>query len=647
MIFNILFETTSFDTNEFKQNFLQKNNISITFYSENNYPKNLNIFNIAFLNTYNENLIDMLQKENIAIVFLVNQLEEIEELYKNNIHDFVIKPFLIEKLENKIEFYHKQLFKNKTILKEKAFSSSLIEASLNPFFLTDGKKVFLSNKIFNKLIEVNSTQEISEKILDIGSIFLEKKGFINKNKNWLNKCETSILNKCIIKNSLDQEFIFVITSKYLKEQKLHLVCLDDITVEQKYQNKFLSLLYTDNLTNLPNRTKLIEDVKNKEKKIQSVAILDINSFKVINDFYGHKIGDMVLLKLAKLTEHLISNSSELTLYKLPSDTYGITNTSMHKELFEEIIAKIIKTINKKSFHFHQHELDLRVNAGISFSEKNNKLVTADIALQTAKQKRKEYLVFYNELDNLQEYENNMLWTKKVKSALLEDKIIVYYQPIINNQLETIEKFECLVRMIDGNKIISPYFFLDISKKSNQYKEITKIVIEKSFKKFSTLKFDFSVNISYEDIEDNTFLQYIKDMLKEYKVNKRVVFEILEDENIKDYDILINFINEVKQLGCKVAIDDFGTGYSNFEHLLKLDIDYLKIDASLIKNIATDENSLKITKTIIEFAKNLNLKTIAEFVESEEIYIIVKELGADFSQGYHFSAPISDPKDINL
>ena len=132
------------------------------------------------------------------------------------------------------------------------------------------------------------------------------------------------------------------------------------------------------------------------------------------------------------------------------------------------------------------------------------------------------------------------------------------------------------------------------------------------------------------------------MLNKYNVSNRVIFEILEDENIKSYELLKLFIDEVKSLGCKIAIDDFGSGYSNFEHLLKMNIDYLKIDASLIKNIAKDETSYKITKTIIEFAKSLNLQTIAEFVENEEIFKIVRELGADYSQGYFFSEPIALP-----
>lgn len=240
----------------------------------------------------------------------------------------------------------------------------------------------------------------------------------------------------------------------------------------------------------------------------------------------------------------------------------------------------------------------------------------------------------------------MLWTKKLKSAFINDNIEVYFQPLVNNKTLKVDKYECLVRLIDEDgKVVAPYFFLDISKKSNQYTKLTKIVLEKSFQKFENLPFEFSVNISYEDIENPDFLDFIKDLLNKYNVTNRVVFEILEDESIKNYNLLISFVDEVKALGCKVAIDDFGSGYSNFEHLLKMNIDYLKIDASLIKNIATNENSYKITKTIIEFAKNLNLKTIAEFVENEEIFNIVRNLGADYSQGYFFSAPISTPNVI--
>lgn len=388
---------------------------------------------------------------------------------------------------------------------------------------------------------------------------------------------------------------------------------------------------------------MIEDLQNNGLNLQAVSLLNINSFKEVNDFFGHKVGDSILIDVAKLISKKIQNHKNLKLYKFPSDTYCVVNTEESRDEFVDLINEIIETIYKNVFIFEHYEIDIRMTAGISFSDKNNKLITADIALQTAKKDHKDYLIFYDELDKFQEYENNMFWTKKLKSAFINDNIEVYFQPLVNNETLNVDKYECLVRLIDEDgKVVNPYFFLDISKRSNQYTKLTKIVIEKSFKKFENLPFEFSVNISYEDIENSSFLDFIKEMLKKYDVKNRVVFEILEDENIKNYNLLISFIDEIKNLGCKVAIDDFGSGYSNFEHLLKMNVDYLKIDASLIKNIAKNENSYKITKTIIEFAKNLNLKTIAEYVENEEIFNIVKNLGADYSQGYYFSAPIAEP-----
>jgi diguanylate cyclase (GGDEF)-like protein len=398
------------------------------------------------------------------------------------------------------------------------------------------------------------------------------------------------------------------------------------------------------LTKVPNRAKLIEELQSNNLTLEAVCLLNINSFKEVNDFYGHKAGDTILIDVAKLIYEKIAQEGEhIKLYKFPADNYCISNTKEnYQENFIDLIKTIIESVYKKVFLFEQYEIDIRMTAGISFSNKNNKLITADIALQSAKKDHKDYLVFYDELDKFREYENNMLWTKKLKSAFINDHIEVYFQPLVNNKTLKVDKYECLVRLIDDGKVVAPFFFLDISKKSNQYTKLTKIVLEKSFQKFQYLPFEFSVNISYEDIENPDFLDFIKGLLSKYNVSNRVVFEILEDESIKNYNLLISFVDQVKLLGCKVAIDDFGSGYSNFEHLLKMNIDYLKIDASLIKNIATNENSYKITKTIIEFAKNLNLKTIAEYVENEEIFNIVKDLGADYSQGYFFSAPISAP-----
>jgi c-di-GMP phosphodiesterase len=142
----------------------------------------------------------------------------------------------------------------------------------------------------------------------------------------------------------------------------------------------------------------------------------------------------------------------------------------------------------------------------------------------------------------------------------------------------------------------------------------------------------------EDILNQETVKFIIFLLKGYNVANKVIFEIIESEYIEDYQAVINFIENMKKLGCKIALDDFGSGYSNFEYVLKMNIDYIKIDASLIKNIDKDPNSQIITETIVNFTKKLNIKTIAEYVHTKDVFDKVKSLGIDYSQGYFIGRP---------
>jgi len=528
-----------------------------------------------------------------------------------------------------------------SLLEEKELSSHLMNLSCDPILTTDDKKIYHCNNRLKEILNKYMIPKDSE-----NNFLLLKETLIQENGLSLNSLKLEdIIDKNIrisIYESKNKKSTFILKCNFLEKSGLFLFYLNDISLELEYEIDRHKLLYTDSLTELPNRLKLIEDLKIGELDVKSLSIIDINSFKEINDFFGNKIGDEILQGVAEIIKEEISNYENLSLYKFPADTYCVVNLDKNQNDFIEIIKNIVFSIDEKIFNIDNNEINTRVRAGISFSEKNNKLITADLALQAAKKDLKEYLVFYDKLDNIQEYQNNIQWTKKIKYALENDNIIVYFQPLINNETLKVEKYECLVRMLDDEKVISPFFFLDISKKCNQYHKITKVVIEKSCQTFSNLLYEFSVNISYEDIIEPSFLEFINSMFKKYDIKNKIVFEILEDQSIKDYNVLSKFIDEIKSLGCKVAIDDFGSGYSNFEHLLKMKIDYLKIDASLIKNVAKDTNSYKVTKTVIDFAKSLDLKTIAEFVENKEIFDVVKDLGSTYSQGYYFSAPLETP-----
>ena len=627
-------------------------NIKLTLFPDiNNLNDDLDltdllVINIKFFKYFNK--IKASLNKNIFVIFLINDELDLEKISKIKNSDNISNPLNFDKLTDKIAKYINLIKKNPLVKKEEEFSNSIIDNINYPIFSTDGHSIIFSNEHFFKLTNCSSLDELNIKYKKIKSIFhKEEDCFSELNKTWLQNHDVINTKVCILDEEKNKRF-FSLQKIFLTHNHTNIIILNDISHEIKHKNELFQLLYTDNLCKFPNRTKLIEDLQNNILTLEAVCLLNINSFKEVNDFFGHNVGDSILIDVAQLINKKVKKYSHLKFFKFPSDNYCVISTLDNKAQFIELIKDILDTVEKKTFTFEQYEIDIRITAGISFSNKNNKLITADIALQSAKKDNKEYLVFFDELDKFQEYENNMFWTKKLKSAFINDNIEVYFQPLVDNKTLKVDKYECLVRLIEDNgKVVAPYFFLDISKKSNQYKKLTRIVLEKSFKRFENLPFEFSVNISYEDIESNDFLDFIKAMIKKYNIANRVVFEILEDESIKNYQCLISFIDEIKALGCKVAIDDFGSGYSNFEHLLKMNIDYLKIDASLIKNIATDETSYKITKTIIEFAKNLNLKTIAEYVENEKIFNIVRDLGADYSQGYFFSEPLAIPSVVEF
>ena len=195
-----------------------------------------------------------------------------------------------------------------------------------------------------------------------------------------------------------------------------------------------------------------------------------------------------------------------------------------------------------------------------------------------------------------------------------------------------------MRLNDGGKIMSPFFFLDIAKKSGQYLQLTKRMIDSSFEYFKDKEFEFSVNFTFEDIANEEVSNYVLEKIKEYDIGRKIVFEIVESEEIDDFELIDGFFHKIRDLGCKIAIDDFGSGYSNFEYLIKLDADYIKIDGSLIKDVLVSKGNENIITMIINFAKDQGFKTIAEFVSSKEILEKVKYLGVDYVQGYYIHEP---------
>jgi PAS domain S-box-containing protein/diguanylate cyclase (GGDEF)-like protein len=452
-----------------------------------------------------------------------------------------------------------------------------------------------------------------------------KQPWIGEIKN-LKKDGTFYWAKTFIKPILDAN----------KEVVEYIAMRTDITqiIEQRFV--FEKIANTDTLTSYGNRHKLNRDIQ--EKQNLSIALFNIDNFRELNDFYGHTFGDCIIKSVADKIYNFISKDKKLFFYRLQGDEFALLATEYEKEFFIYKCRDILLLI-KENLTVQNEKITLSCSCGIALEDKNHLLPDANMALKMAKETNNDFIVYNDKISLNNKYANNIKWTNKLATALQNNKIIAFYQPIINNLDLRYEKYESLIRMEDEDgSIISPSFFLDIAKKTKKYFDITEIVIAQSFKMFKDKDVEFSINISIMDILEPRIFKYIFMMLKKYDIGSKVVFEIVESEYIENFQTVVNFIDEVKKYGCKIAIDDFGTGYSNFAYLIKLKADYLKIDGSLIKNIDTDKNAFLVVSTIVEFSKKLGMKTIAEFVENEKIFLIIKKLGIDYSQGYYFSAP---------
>ncbi len=403
------------------------------------------------------------------------------------------------------------------------------------------------------------------------------------------------------------------------------------------QDELTKLLYTDQLTNLKNRNVLLKDIAKRSKL--SLSIINIDRFSQINNLYGEDFGNRVLVEFSRFLYASINKDLNCELYRLGSDEFVILCQKIRPLELVDNLSTLISKINNQHFIVEEQEISLDITVGASFEENEALLSTANMALNIAKRGGTSLVLYSDKLSLNAEYENNIKWIKEIKDAINEDRITMFFQPIVNNSDSSINKYESLIRLVDRDgKVVTPYHFLEIAKKAKLYKKLTKTVIKKSFEAFKDTNYEFSINITIDDILNKDINYYIVEMIIEYNISNRVVFEIVESEGIEDFSKIEEFITLVKSFGCKISIDDFGTGYSNFEYLMRLQADYIKIDGSIIKEITTNKRSELITSVIVAFAKEMNIQTIGEYVENKEIHQKLIELGVNKSQGYYFGEP---------
>jgi diguanylate cyclase (GGDEF)-like protein len=391
-------------------------------------------------------------------------------------------------------------------------------------------------------------------------------------------------------------------------------------------------LYFDNLTALPNRLKLQEDLS--LTPINTVAILNIDDFKEINDFFGIDAGDWLLKQIAYWLGEM-----KLSPYRLGGDEFAFRlkpgNTSSQ---FRHDIEVLLSLLSEKLFLIADETIHIRATVGIAI-DSDKPLIHADVALNKARNNKLPYSVYDHTEGIEQQYQANIAMSARIRQALVEHRIVCQYQPIVSCTNGKIEKYESLVRIQnEDGSLIGPYDFLPIAQKTKLYHHITQEVVYQACHLFSTRTEQFSVNLSGSDILDKRTITTIENILRQTGTANRIIFEILESEGIENFDEVASFISKMKALGAKIAIDDFGTGYSNFENILKLNVDILKIDGSLIKSIDQNPRHRIVVEAIVDFAHRIGIDTVAEYVASEEILKNVTDLGITYAQGFHTGKP---------
>ncbi len=415
------------------------------------------------------------------------------------------------------------------------------------------------------------------------------------------------------------------------------VMIEKLNQEISFLNsKLIDQFYIDHLCSIPNLFKLRDDIENLEEF--TLISYNLDNFKILNNFYGFIVGDFVLESVARMLKNYFKNEQ---VYRVAGDEFAIL---LNKKLDFYELKDFLKTISTDICHhrleYQGTEIFLDATIASSASKSNENVFSkVNMALKYAKEKGLKFWIYEDSQDISNEYEKNLKFSKIIREALNNSRLIPYFQPIIDNKTEKVVKFEVLSRLLDENEnVYSPDLFIPVSKKIKVYDIVTKEIINKSFKAVKNSDLEININLSFEDIVNPEIYSFIIEKLKSTKMGSRVTFELLESEKVKDFEKVYDFFKDIRRFGVKVAIDDFGSGFSNFSYLTKLSPDYIKIDGSLIRDIDRDKNAQIVVETIVDFSKKLGIQTVAEFVHSSSVLSFVKNLNIDYSQGYFIDRP---------
>lgn len=453
----------------------------------------------------------------------------------------------------------------------------------------------------------------------------------------------------------DTLVVRVETSRLLTEVDLHLLKLFSVSISVGFDNarlfeKMEELAYIDSLTKLPNRTGLIYQLTQQiaDKPGFTLLLADIDTFQTVNDGLGYRIGDLTLSAMAR---HLIKMFGPTCLIgRVSADTFCIRLPSTDKSFISQKLAELEVSL-EQSFAIEGYEIPLSLTIGMAVfpqhgSDAATLLQNASIALKYAKKKhRAGYSEFGHEFE--QELQQRLHMAAELRHCVERNELFLLYQPQICLKTKRILGAEALVRWSHQGKTIPPNDFISTAESSGYIVPMGFWILEEACRQQTQWKAEvgheimMAVNVSIRQLKDPQFLKRVDLILEKTRIDpSSLEIEITESMMMEDNNALHTILNAIRSRGIHVAMDDFGTGYSSLSYLQQLPIDHLKIDQSFISKITHSDQDSAITAFMISIGALLNLKVIAEGVESYEQQEELVKLGCCEAQGYFYSKPVS-------
>lgn len=429
----------------------------------------------------------------------------------------------------------------------------------------------------------------------------------------------------------------------------------DITEQHLATIQIEYLAKHDPLTALPNRVSLQQTIESalEEGTVGAVLFLDVDHFKYVNDNFGHRAGDQLIVGVGGVLRETMREFAG-QIYRIGGDEFAIHLPGCLRAEALQVAEKVLDAVRHYKFQPQGSRRVSKLTASIGIAlypfhggDLAGLLSNVDIAMYQAKDfGRNRFVLFDQNSNNIRSTHRRVHWAKRLREVLDEDRLVLYSQPVVRLSDRQPVHYEILVRIRDEDgKLIQPGDFIEIAESLGVIEEIDMCVVEKLIRHIKRhhqrgLKIRYFVNLSRVSISNQHWVKRFVRLLKDSDVEPtQLVFEITETAAMSEIDVTLAFIRQLKEMGCRFALDDFGAGFSSFYYLKRFDVDYLKIDGSFIRDLASDEANRIFVRALCDVARELNKQVIAEWVENAEVLKILVEMGAQYAQGYLFNKPV--------